>query len=185
MNINQPKTKAFICFTKDLWGSDDYDFVVGENYEINVSNNIHPYDLGFHICLTLFDCIRYRTNNIDNKFFELTIFGEYTTDCNIIYPQRIRVDKEVDPISPSHRFRSIIDSQEVKINKQTSYECCISKCPINYSDEYFQCTRNPEHVYSRDVFDKWQQLKKNYMYCELCRRKCMSHILYINNNSAF
>jgi antitoxin component YwqK of YwqJK toxin-antitoxin module len=122
MNNVLSETKAFKGMTNVLTGHGNFKFSVGEIYEIDVSkklkiyeevlfqegiivvddwldkcsNNEIEFEFGFHACINLIDCFEYYPNDGDNRFFEVTIFGEYKEEKDTICGRKIRIDKEIN-----------------------------------------------------------------------------------------
>jgi antitoxin component YwqK of YwqJK toxin-antitoxin module len=96
MNNQVVETKAFKGMTNYLTGYGDYRFSVGGTYEIDPKKEIKPCEYGFHACINLIDCFIHYANNVHNRFFEVTIFGEYKVEGPKICCRKIRIDKEVN-----------------------------------------------------------------------------------------
>jgi antitoxin component YwqK of YwqJK toxin-antitoxin module len=96
MNETQTETKAFKSMCHDLTGHGNYQFSVGETYEIDPKKEIKPGSSGFHACINLVDCIGYYDNDGSNRFFEVTIFGDYKVEGSKICGRKIRIDKEIN-----------------------------------------------------------------------------------------
>jgi hypothetical protein len=95
MNDTQTETKAFKGMKNDLTGHDDFKFSVGQTYEIDPKKEIEPCESGFHACINLIDCFNYYKYDGKNRFFDVTIFGDYKVECDKICGRKIRIDKEV------------------------------------------------------------------------------------------
>jgi antitoxin component YwqK of YwqJK toxin-antitoxin module len=89
------ETKAFKGTHHDLKGFDNFQFSVGGIYQINRKKYIKPYEYGFHACINLVDCFEHYNNDGSNRFFEVTIFGEYKLEGPKIRCRKIRIDKEI------------------------------------------------------------------------------------------
>jgi antitoxin component YwqK of YwqJK toxin-antitoxin module len=102
MNPAQTETKAFKGMKNDLTGYGDFQFSLGETYAINPKQEIKPCASGFHACINLVDCFKYYPNednnvyNKSNRFFEVTIFGDYKVEGSKICGRKIRIDKEIN-----------------------------------------------------------------------------------------
>jgi hypothetical protein len=95
MNNQVVETKAFKGMKNDLAGYGDYRFSVGGTYEIDPKKEIKPCEYGFHACINLMDCFEFYDNDGNNRFFEVTIFGDYKVHGSKICGRKIRIDKEI------------------------------------------------------------------------------------------
>jgi hypothetical protein len=89
------ETKAFKGMKNDLTGYDNFKFSVGETYAIDPKKEIKPCESGFHACINLINCFGYYDNDVDNQFFEVTIFGDYIVMGDTICCRKIRIDKKI------------------------------------------------------------------------------------------